>query len=114
MSAKKQPGKHHPTVLVSRGEVEIDEKLAPLIRLLWARGINTNECCQEDRPGTAYIEFPGTGDVEKFLNVAQKRYRVELQNWNEGVGGELSIRVRLLVYFPTRDIPRLVKVFTRR
>jgi hypothetical protein len=64
----------HKTVKVSRGEVDIDVKLAPLIRLLWARGIETYECCQECRPGEACIEFPGTADVVEFLYVAQREY----------------------------------------
>src|SRR5262245_32284945 len=105
------PRKAHKTVKVSRGEVDIDEKLAPLIPLLWKAGIETNQCCQEERPGLACIEFPGSAEVEEFLFVAQRRYKVEVETWNEGDNGELSIGVRLLVLFPAKDIPQLVKAF---
>ena len=109
---KKNAHGAHKTVTVSRGEVEIDEMLAPLIRLVWAAGIQTSQCCQEERPGEAYIEFPGTGEVEEFLDVAQKNYLVELERWDEGARGVHSYRVRLLVFFPVKDIPRLIKAFT--
>jgi hypothetical protein len=99
----------HETVKVSRGEVDIDVKLAPLIRLLWARGIETCQCCQEYRLGEACIEFPGTADVVEFLYVAQREYKVELETWDEGEDGDHSIMVRLLVFFPVEDIPLLVE-----
>jgi hypothetical protein len=103
----------HPTVKVSRGEVDIDVKLAPLIRLLWAHGLDTCQCCQEERPGLACIEFPGTAEVCEFLFVAQRPYKVELETWDEGEGGEQCIVVRLLVFFPAKDIPTLVRAFTK-
>lgn len=102
---------NHKTVKVSRGEIDIDEKLAPLIPLLWTTGIATNQCCQEARPGEAYIEFPSSGEVMEFLNVAQQPYRVEVETWDEGTNGHLSIAVRLLVFFPTKDIPKLIRKF---
>jgi len=48
----------------------------------------------------------------EFLNVAQREYKVELETWDEGAGGVHAIQVRLLVFFPTKDIPHLVKTFT--
>ncbi len=102
----------HPTVKVSRGEIEIDVKLAPLIPLLWARGLETNQCCQAYRPGEACVEFRSEFDVMEFLNVTGgRRCKVETETWDEGENGEHSFVVRLLVFFPTRDIPRLVKAF---
>jgi len=93
-------------------KIAIDEKLAPLIRLLWAEEIYTCQCCEEYNPGTACIEFPGTIEAMEFLAVAQREYKVELETWNEGKDdGKLSIVVRLLVLFPTGDIPYLVKAF---
>jgi hypothetical protein len=92
-------------------EVDIDVQLAPLIRRLWDLTIETNECCEEARPGEACIEFPGTSDVENFLAVAPRSYQVNLETSDGIKDGKRHIRVRLLVYFPTRDIPRLVKVF---
>jgi hypothetical protein len=104
----------HPTVkvmLVPAYRVDIDVKLAPLIRQLWNVGIHTNQCCQEERPGLASIEFSGTEQVELFLDVAQRNYKVELEHWDEGEDGEHSFRARLLVLFPTKHIPQLVKAF---
>jgi hypothetical protein len=48
-----------------------------------------------------------------FLDVAQRDYKVEIETWDEGQDGEHSIAVRLLVFFPTRDIPYLLKQFRR-
>jgi hypothetical protein len=108
----------HPTVKVKcpwrDGEpVPIDVKLAPLIRLLWACNILTYQCCQEQHPGLACIEFPGTLEVCEFLDVAQRNYKAELETWDEGEEGRLSIVVRLLVFFPTKDIPWLVEAFEK-
>lgn len=102
---------NHKTVKVPFGEelIDIDVKLAPLLPLLWDWGIETVQCCQEYRPGESCIEFPGTAEVEDFLFRVQKDYKVELETRNEAEGGGFSIRVRLLVFFPTKDIPRLVK-----
>jgi len=104
----------HKTVKVARSKVDIDEKLAPLIRLVWDVGIDTNQCCQEARPREACIEFHSSADVEQFLFVAQRDYKPELEVWDEADhhDDELShIRVRLLVYFPTKDISSLVNAF---
>ena len=94
-------------------DVAIDVKLAPLIRQLWDQAIETNACCQEARPGEACIEFPGTGDVENFLAVARGHYRAELDTADGIKDGKRHTRVRLLVYFPAKDIPRLVRAFAR-
>ena len=103
----------HETVKVKLGEEQwdIDVKLAPLIPLLWAAGIRTEQCCQEVHPGLAYIEFPGAAEAEGFLCMAQRRYQVEVETWDEGHDGQHVFRVSLLVFFPTTDIPRLVKAF---
>jgi hypothetical protein len=93
--------------------IDIDAELAPLVRQLWDLAIETNACCQEARPGEASIEFPGTGDVENFLSVAPRHYQVELETSDGIKDGKRHIRARLLVYFPARDIPRLVKAFAR-
>jgi hypothetical protein len=103
----------HKTVDVKIGAhtVPIDEVIAPLIALLNRRRMVTLQSCQEGWPGLAYIEFASTDDVEEFLNVAQRHYRVEAETWDEGEDDTLSIRVRLLVIFPKADIPMLIKAF---
>ncbi len=104
----------HKTVKVRYAdeEIDIDVKLAPLMPLVWDEDIETCQCCEEYRPGEACIEFPSTGEVMEFLNIAQRPYKVELETWDDGAEGMHSIQVRLLVFFPTKDIPQLVKAFT--
>jgi len=104
----------HKTVKVKFGDetISIDVKLAPLMPLLWVEDIETCQCCEEYRPGEACIEFPSTGEVMEFLEVVQRPYKVELETWDDGAEGIHAIQVRLLVFFPTADIPELVKVFT--
>ena len=82
----------HKTVKVMLGEEQwdIDVKLAPLIPLLWAAGIRTEQCCQEAHPGLAYIEFPGAADVEGFLCMAQRRYQVGLAQLHERLEGRCT------------------------
>jgi hypothetical protein len=91
--------------------IDIDAKLAPLIEQIWRLRIQTNQCCEEYRPGLASIEFPGTGEAREFLFIAQKDYHTELERWDEGETVQRAINLRLLVIFPTADIPRLVKAF---
>jgi hypothetical protein len=47
---------------------QIDEELAPLILALWQAGIDTVNCCQENFPGIAWIEFLSTHDAKEFLD----------------------------------------------
>ena len=103
----------HKTVKVKYGDevLNIDAKLAPLLPLLWDEDIETCQCCEEYRPGEACIEFPSTGEVMEFLDIAQRPYKVELETWDDGAEGMHAIQVRLLVFFPTQDIPQLVKAF---
>jgi hypothetical protein len=108
----------HPAVKIRcpfmRGRIEIDKLLAPLMPLIWARGMETLQCCQESRRGLAEIEFENAPDVEEFLDVAQRLYKVEAETWEEpriDESGKQHYRVRILVRFPTKDIPQLVKSF---
>jgi len=93
----------------------IDVLLAPLIRELWRLGIATLQCCHEEWPGLASIEFPGTAEAAEFLWVAQENYKAELETWDEGpeCGKVHSIQISLRVYFPTADIARLVEAFSK-
>jgi hypothetical protein len=101
----------HKTVKVSRGTVEVDEALAPLIPLLWAAGIQTCQCCQEWRPGEAAIDFPDLAAAMEFLNVVGREYSVEVEAWDEGEEGRPNFVCNLLVFFPVKDVPRLIRRF---
>lgn len=62
----------HPTTTV-RG-VEIDEKLAPLMNILWSIGIRTTDSCQEidNHPlpiPIATISFETPDDATKFITL---------------------------------------------
>jgi hypothetical protein len=47
--------------------IEVDEGLAPLLKEIWDFGIRTCNSCQENKPGTMWIEFLTSEDVEAFL-----------------------------------------------
>jgi hypothetical protein len=98
---------------LKRPKIELDALLAPLISLVWAHGIDTCQCCQEVYSGIAEIEFPGSAEVAEFLWIAQREYKVEAETWDEGADddGQHVYGVRLLVLFPTIDIPALVEAF---
>jgi hypothetical protein len=108
-------GERHKTVKLKcpwrADPVDIDAKLAPLIREVWRLGIDTCQCCQERWPGMAEIEFPGTAEAAEFLYFAQQDYCTELERWDEGEDGEHAIGLRLVVHVPLADVPRLVKAF---
>jgi hypothetical protein len=104
----------HPTKKVKHASgksIDIDELLAPLVKLVWARRLTTYSCCQEERPGLACIEFAGSQDVEEFLFIAQQNYHVRVETWDEGEWPIWSIRVRLLVLFPMKAIALITKRF---
>ena len=106
-----KPNRDHKTVRVSLGTVEVDARLAPLIPLLWKRGIETCPCSQEWRSGQAAIAFLTLIDAMEFLNVAGRKYTVEVEAWDEGEDGEHFFVCDLLVFFPIKEVPELVKRF---
>src|SRR5262245_16659989 len=101
----------HPTkkvTLVPAYRVDIDVNLAELIPLLWNVGIHTDQCCQEEEPGFASITFLDLDAALDFLNLAGREYRVKVETRDERPDGG-HIVGRLLVLFPVKDIPALVK-----
>lgn len=49
--------------------VEVDEKLVPLLSLIWKHKIQTLLSCQENQPNRAWIHFASTEDATKFINL---------------------------------------------
>jgi len=94
--------------------IPIDKKLASLIRLMWNCGIETFSSCQEDRPGLAMIGFLNTVDIETFFFVARRAYFLDAAAFytEDEEGNCVNCQCFLSIYFPTADIPRLVKAFT--
>jgi len=99
--------------LLGHRAIDIDAKLGPLIRLLWAAGLPTEFSCEEYWPGLAWIAFYGTQEVEAFLGIAQRDYKVEGKSWDATGRSRRGpfFRVQLSVSFPAADIPYLVKAF---
>ena len=63
----------HATVLVDG--VAIDVEIAPLIKVLWERGIETLNSCQDSGDNHwVWIEFATPLDASKFLNAAIGRF----------------------------------------
>ena len=51
----------------SNQAIDVDEGIANLLKAIWNYGIKTCNSCQENKPGTIWIEFISTEDVEAFL-----------------------------------------------
>ena len=71
--------------------------------------IDARQCRDQDRAGKTGITFTSLDDLLRFMNIVQRRYRPELEIWDEPEAGEHSFVGRLVVFLPTKDIPRLVK-----
>lgn len=76
-----EPGReNHPTIHIKvlDQEDDVDEKIAPLIELLWGRGIKTEFSCQDygdsggdpAKKGWMYIQF-NPENLSKFLDLVQ-------------------------------------------
>jgi hypothetical protein len=113
--------------------VEVDKRLAPLLRELWAREVYAGEhSCEQRWPGLACLFFPGVIEVEDFLKVAESRprfrgYKVEVETWlgengdsdicpdcQEEAGIAPQTRVDMYVIVPARDLPELARLFADR
>ncbi len=63
--------KKHKTTRVRVGAMnaQIDKLIVPLIKQLWKHGILTTNSCQENQPGTIWIEFLNPYYLVEFLNI---------------------------------------------
>lgn len=118
-------GPPHKTVSVRyKGmDVRIDEMLAPLIKKLWQYGILTINCCQENRPGIAWIQFASPFDALNFLNVVAPKKNLMYDRMTcEGEFGswEYKCHVRdeqgefnfaISIRFPLTDLPAIMLAF---
>jgi len=76
---------------------------------MWDVCIDTNQCGQEAHPGEACIEFHSSADLEQFLFVRSAITSPSLRCGTKATA--LHVPVRLLVYFPTKDIRSLINTF---
>jgi hypothetical protein len=63
-------GGRHPTVSVAApglGLIDVDVDIAPLLELLWRRGVETVQSCQESMPGMVWIAFAAPEHAMAFL-----------------------------------------------
>lgn len=118
---------YHPQVLLAAGlyEDEVDEKLAPVLRLAWLAGIETMSGCQnagesladlpssyshmadyvQSRQDVAYIDFYN-GGIEDFLNL------VTLGKPSEAMWDRMYHWTTLHAWHKTLLIPPINNVFT--
>jgi hypothetical protein len=67
-----KPTIEHKTVELkhNRLKVEIDQKIAPLIREIWKSSIDTINSCENNIPENyIWIQFPSAQDFEKFIKI---------------------------------------------
>jgi hypothetical protein len=96
--------------------IPIDVKLAPLLKAMWALGLETTASCQEAQPGMARLNFCHIWDVEHFLTIAGRRFHVHLDYAYEDATPDYDepyVQVWLSVFFPTKEIASLVPRFER-
>jgi len=122
-------------------DARIDEVLAPLVKRLWQNGILTSNCCQENRPGIAWIQFASPHDAMNFLNiVAVLPSKKDLKNYEfwdtqygrmtrEGQFGEWEYKCHvrnerehegradfnfaISIRFPLTDLPAIMRAFEK-
>lgn len=86
--AKKQ-ATHHKQISIYNPyfdeDIDVDEGLAGVLRLIWQIGINTGYSCQErnDMPGMTMINFRSVYDAEKFVSTVVKYVPKVIDHHNE-------------------------------
>jgi hypothetical protein len=68
--------------ILHSGKIEIDEKLVPLIKLLWKEGYKTTSCCQGDEISTegdsekenGYISFDSYEEGLEIFDIVRQAY----------------------------------------
>jgi hypothetical protein len=133
----------HPQVRIEHGSwsADVDEEIAPLILACWRAGVDTDNSCQENRPGIAWIEFLTAADAERFTTTVV-RDRDDLywrafpnddgevhwewaavpgdlgEEWDEATDeieriGPSDIQIAVGIRFPRSDIPLLTERLSR-
>lgn len=75
-------------------EADVDEGIADLILACWRADIHTVNSCQENRPGTIWIEFGSADDAARFVDLVaphedEKWAASDFDTlWNRACGGE--------------------------
>ena len=102
---------HKYTVLedfYTKTDVEIDTKIVPLIKALWARGDVTTMSCQEDDDGNCWIEFEFSMQFNDVISYILLGTKIKLTIRRKGNTNHFRYDLR----FDKKYIPRLTKLFT--
>ena len=110
-SHTKEAPERHTTVEING--IEIDEDLAPLIRLLWDAGVKTTMCWQERDPGICCIQFPSPPEALKFFIsasslVSECQWALDNQH-DEGDDFEVNPIGCVSVGFPRAELGALTR-----
>lgn len=95
----------HPTITVDG--IEIDVKMAQLIKRLWLRGYETYTSCQDYLGDNwAVIGFWNRDEAQDFVDLARlTKHSFRWDAWSDGG------KQRFEVQFPSDDIPRICRCF---
>jgi hypothetical protein len=110
MSTTRQTRPRHRAARLKVGdrEASVDRKLVRLIRAMWVVGIETSQCCEENEPGIAWIQFPSAPDALRFLTLVHARSR----HWswdNDGVSDSDRMHQCVSLRFPAEDIRKITR-----
>lgn len=122
--SKDKPAKKHPQVNIEfEGcTIGIDTELVSLMRCLWQQGFVTIGCCQECKPGRAYVRFLAAGfgatrfhrelkaiGIECDSQLCEPQFR---QSYDYGLEPFCSLTVFAVnVFFPSQEIQKITEHF---
>jgi hypothetical protein len=109
-----KPNDKHPQILIEHGHrrAYTDEKIAPLVKEIWKKDLDTLGSCQERDSGKAYIGFPLAKQGELFhekiaeagIDSECKKEEMKIRNPSSG---EIVALAAANVSFSAADIPRI-------
>lgn len=122
------PTPRHPqTILSHEGQaISVDTGMAKLLRLMWHNNIFTNYSCQgnpqfedetcwENRNNLAYISMPYTQESQDFIFTLMEDFPAfnltDTTRWQLEIDSYPQQGKRIVVKFPSSDIPKLVEFF---
>lgn len=109
--------------------IGIDKEMQDIIKLLWLLDIKTNQSCQGNKNGYAWISFNGLSNANKFMNIVNgykiKKWKFRTFIISDGIvngyyckytnkqfiikdyDGDLE-KLLFAVSFPNNDISKIV------
>ena len=98
-----------PVPRMGGATLDIDVRLVPLIRELWARGFGTLGCCEDDPPGSgqAWIAFCEGADATAFAGLCRDATTMPYELRDEATGEVYATGVRVIFPLSERGALRL-------